>query len=91
MANKDVVFKKIKELHHKERVRYPKVLITRISQELQITDEETSRHLEFFSNMKFIKFNGTNKRAIELTDLGLTGSVKVTPLVAPQPPQVERV
>ena len=86
VANKVEVFNRIKDIHHRAGVAAPQVLLSVLLREHNIDMEELTRHLEGLHAMGLIKFKGTGKGAVELTNSGLTTNMKMLkPKEEPEP------
>lgn len=70
MANKRVVFAKIKELHRKIGGGNPEIPVGKIASQLQITNEEVNTTLQVLRKLNLIAFK--NVGAVEITKTGLS-------------------
>lgn len=70
MANKRVVFAKIKELHRKIGGGNPEIPVGKIASQLQITNEEVNTTLQVLRKLNLISFRNVN--AVEITKTGLS-------------------
>jgi predicted ArsR family transcriptional regulator len=75
MADKKMVFNKVKDLHYKAGIKNPSVSIDDVATQLQLTTEEVNEHIAMLKTLRLIRFAESTPGSIEVTKIGLSTKV----------------
>lgn len=67
MANVKTVLRKLTEMHGKQGGGMPALQLSAVEHQLQLTPEETKRHILELKKMKLVSFTDNKGQAVQLT------------------------